>query len=186
MPTELPSLPPPPEGWTVRDLDRLPDDGKRYEIFDGVVRVAPLPCEAHQTATAALCALLRVAAPPGMRAIPCIGVIVSEDNVFVPDVLVLRGDRRTGRSHFPPQEVLLVVEVVESCTRSLDRWQKPSQYAEAGIPNFWQVELEPLHVVAYRLANEGEYVEVARVDAGSRFQASEPFAVEFDPAELLT
>jgi len=68
----------------------------------------------------------------------------------------------------------------------MDRWHKPHLYAAAGIPSYWRLELDPLHLVAYRLdAGTGEYIEVARVEAGQRFVAVEPFPVEFDPAELL-
>src|SRR5438477_12455919 len=34
--------------WTVDMLDALPDDGKRYEIIDGVLFVTPAPSDVHQ------------------------------------------------------------------------------------------------------------------------------------------
>ncbi len=36
--------------WTVDDLGRLPDDGLRYELVDGVLLVSPSPLVPHQLA----------------------------------------------------------------------------------------------------------------------------------------
>ena len=45
-------LPPPPGGrWTVADYERLPEDGQRYELIDGELRIAPAPNPEHQTAS---------------------------------------------------------------------------------------------------------------------------------------
>ena len=52
---------PSPEGWTIADVDALPDrDGVRYELVDGVPHVMTPPRIGHQSA------LLEVhrAAPP--------------------------------------------------------------------------------------------------------------------------
>ena len=34
--------------FTVAELDRMPDDGHRYELFDGVLVVSPRPTTIHQ------------------------------------------------------------------------------------------------------------------------------------------
>jgi hypothetical protein len=63
-----------------------------------------------------------------------------------------------------PEHVGLVVEVVSPSSRKTDRFAKPGEYAEAGIPLFWRVETEPdLLVVAHRL-RVGVYEQVAVVD----------------------
>jgi len=179
------------QGWTVADLDWLPEDGHRYELIDGVVHVRPSPSDKHQEVTGVLWALLRAVAPAGLRATHGVGVAIAADGFLIPDVLVVRGDRPRERGDFAADDVLLAVEVVSPSTRSIDRWYKPHLYASAGIPFYWRIELDPLHQVAYRLdtsageAGEGEYVQIARVDAGNPFRADEPFPVEFDPAQLL-
>jgi len=34
--------------WTVHDLERLPDDGNRYEILHGELLVTPMPSNGHR------------------------------------------------------------------------------------------------------------------------------------------
>lgn len=44
-------VPGPPQGsWSYAEYARLPDDGRRYEIIDGVLYVAPSPNTSHQDA----------------------------------------------------------------------------------------------------------------------------------------
>jgi len=53
--------------------------------------------------------------------------------------------------------------VISPSTRKTDLFAKPGEYAEAGIPLFWRVELDPdLVVHAFRLT-AGAYAEVAVV-----------------------
>jgi len=40
--------PKPGEPFTVSDLDRMPDDGHRYELLDGTLIVSPAPSPPHQ------------------------------------------------------------------------------------------------------------------------------------------
>jgi Uma2 family endonuclease len=73
----------------------------------------------------------------------------------------------------------LVVEVVSPRTRKTDRFLKPAEYAAAGIPCFWRVELEPEPVV-----------HGFRLDAG-RYEPTEALPVpwgrlEVDVAALLS
>jgi hypothetical protein len=42
MPIELAGVPA-RDGWVEADLDRLPDDGNRYELIDGSLHVTPPP-----------------------------------------------------------------------------------------------------------------------------------------------
>jgi len=60
-----------PEAWpaaghpfTVDDLDRMPDDGHRYELLDGVLIVSPRPATPQHEVAAELLVALRQACPP--------------------------------------------------------------------------------------------------------------------------
>jgi hypothetical protein len=52
--------------FTVDDLDRMPDDGRRYELVDGVLMVSPHPGVAHQAVLSELAVQLHRACPPGL------------------------------------------------------------------------------------------------------------------------
>ena len=76
MPLEVPEH----EGWVEADLDRLPDDGIRYELIDGSLQRKPA-------------------------------------------------------------DVALAVEIESRGSRRDDRRIKPEVYAEAGIPEYWLVDV---------------------------------------------
>ncbi len=38
----------PTDGWTVDDLDALPEDGARRELIDGVLHATPSPAPTHR------------------------------------------------------------------------------------------------------------------------------------------
>jgi hypothetical protein len=62
--------------FTVDDLDRTPDDGRRYELVDGTLIVSPAPAVAHQVVLHKLQVQLEAAWPLspgpacGCRAVP--------------------------------------------------------------------------------------------------------------------
>jgi Uma2 family endonuclease len=83
-------------------------------------------------------------------------------------------------------DLLLVVEVVSARSGSerTDRVQKVAEYAKAGIPIYWIVELEPDPKVTILALNDGAYALETEVWAGNVLTVSEPFAVSFDPASI--
>ena len=167
-------LVPPPTGWTVADIDALPDAGTRYELVDGVPRIMTPPKLKHQQARRRLANLLEQEAPPDLVVAESIGVILGPDQRPVPDVVVLRGfESINGElSNFQADRVVLVAEVVSRSTQSL-------------IGCYLRIELDPVHAVAYRLGPDGVYVEVGRAEPGQPLKLVEPFPVTVDPAALL-
>ena len=97
--------------WTVEDLERLPDDGNRYEILHGELLVTPLPSNGHQGVALRLaCILLNwCRAHTGWAVRAPGGVYVSETTWLEPDVAVypapeyaaLRGVRCRHRCSSP-------------------------------------------------------------------------------------
>jgi Uma2 family endonuclease len=108
---------------------------------------------------------LAAEAPSGWRVLLELGLPLGTDG-RVPDLTVVsaRARRGPGAPLPGPEHVGLVVEVVSPSSRKTDRFAKPGEYAEAGIPLFWRVETEPdLLVVAHRLRG-AVYEQVAVVD----------------------
>jgi Uma2 family endonuclease len=56
--------------FTVDDLDQTPDDGRRYELVDGVLIVSPAPTVPHQVVLSELAVQLHHACPPDLFAAP--------------------------------------------------------------------------------------------------------------------
>src|SRR5215469_4538010 len=66
----------------------------------------------------------------------------------------------------------------------LDRVRKAGEYAKAGIPVYWIVDLEPEMKVTVLALHDGKHVLDAEIRAGQALTASQPIAVSFDPASL--
>ncbi|MDN5929918.1 MAG: Uma2 family endonuclease [Pseudonocardia sp.] len=185
MTAETVPILPAPEGWTIADIDALPENGLRYELVDGVPRVMNPPRKNHQQVARRLAFALENVAPADVEIVEAVGVVLAEDNRPIPDVLALVAGQDDEESNFPATGVLLVAEIVSPSSRSDDRFRKPAQYAQAGIGVYLRVELDPPHVVAYAIGEDGLYVETARAEPGELLTLTEPFAFGLDPATLL-
>jgi Uma2 family endonuclease len=71
--------------FTVDDLERTPDDGRRYELVDGVLIVSPAPQVPHQLVLTELIVLLHGTCPPGLFVVAGPGVQMSDDTELIPD-----------------------------------------------------------------------------------------------------
>jgi Uma2 family endonuclease len=105
-----------------------------------------------------------------------------------PDVVVVRSDavERIDREGgvLRASDVVLAVEVVSRGSQRLDRRVKRDEYADAGIPHYWIVDLdEPVSLTACHLAGEFGYVDGGSVTG--IFRATEPFPVDVD-LDVLT
>ncbi len=58
------------------------------------------------------------------------------------------------------------------------------EYAEAGVPEYWVIELEAQNVTGYRLL-EGRYVLVARARPGERIDSATVAGVGVDVAAVF-
>ena len=169
--------------FTRRDLDRMPDDGRRYEIVDGSLVVSPSPSRRHQRVSARLHALLADAAPQHLVALFApIDVVLAEDTVFQPDLLVARTAEFDKPSH--PVRPVLVVEILSPSTRRIDVSLKRDRFEAAGCPSYWAVDPDAPSLTAWDL-HGGRYVEVARVEGEEEFTAVQPYPVVVTPARLL-
>jgi hypothetical protein len=81
-------------------------------------------------------------------------------------------------------EVLVVVEVLSPGSRRTDHVHKRGEYADAGIPHYWILDVtEPVSLLACHLAGAFGYSDAGAV-TGS-FSAAEPFPVTIDLDALL-
>ncbi|MFI9561332.1 Uma2 family endonuclease [Nonomuraea endophytica] len=177
--TVLPGKPP----FTVDDLLRFPDDGNRYELFNGSLLVSPAPLPLHQRAIRRLELLLEEFAPPTLEPLSTVNLRVTEKDFFIPDLVVVpTAVVEANELMFAPADILLAVEVVSPSTRARDRTFKTAEYAKAGIPTYWRIEPEALYV--YTL-EDGSYAGPEVYKAGEVAQLSTPYEVAFDPGDLV-
>lgn len=148
--------------WTVDELASLPDDEFRYELVDGRLEVTLPPTQDHQELAESLRGLLTEVAPSGWRARIEYPVRFGDDTQRQADVLLYRwpleGPRGDRRNPVGPADVGLIVEVVSPTSKRRDRFAKPGEYADAGIPIYWRLETDPELVLHTFVLDGSAYV----------------------------
>ncbi|MGH9321934.1 MAG: Uma2 family endonuclease [Vicinamibacteria bacterium] len=150
-----------PRLFTVEEYHRMAELGilrpdERVELIRGVVRRMSPKNRAHVVAATELYQLL-------VRALAGRAAVFKEDPLKLvpldsepePDIVATSSpdiaDYGTERS-----QPLLVVEVSESSLR-YDLSAKANLYAEAGVPEYWVLNLVERELVVFRFAREGVY-----------------------------
>jgi Uma2 family endonuclease len=179
--------------YTLYDLDALPEDGKRYELADGwLTELSPSPW--HDHAADRLKDILKNAARLAGAEVYVAGGpndISTPAGVRKPDVFVVPRDvARTAISGkirtYYAGDLLLAAEVISprSGSEQVDRVRKVREYARAGIPSYWIVDLEPEAKVTILTLQGDDYILDAEIREGHTLTASQPFAISFDPGSL--
>jgi Uma2 family endonuclease len=134
-----------PQGqWTYSHYAALPDDGRRYEIIDGVLYMPPAPSYGHQSANNLFATYLtihvqftglgRVLAAP-------FDVELAPNVVVQPDVIVVLA---ANQDIITPSRIIgapdLVVEIASPGTATYDRSKKLPVYERAGVGEYWIVD----------------------------------------------
>ena len=146
---------------TYADYAALPDDGRRYELYEGEIEMTPAPTTSHQRVLGNLYFLLRQYVQDrhaGEVFVAPIDLILSDVTVVQPDLLVVLNERRhviTERGIEGPTD--LVVEILSPTTASRDRGIKMQLYARYRIPHYWLVDPDTQTLEAYQL-EEGSYL----------------------------
>lgn len=170
--------------FTVHDLERMPDDGRRYELVDGMLIVSPAPGTRHQKIVIRLGALLEANCPDDMETLTApYAVRVSDSTELQPDVLVGRAEDFTDK--LLPTAPLLTVEVLSPSTALHDLNTKKAVYERIGVPSYWIIDPDQPSMQVFELDPEGHYQLVAKVTGREAFQAERPFPVRIVPTELL-
>ena len=162
--TEAPAVVGPPQGqWTHDDWERLPDDGNRYEVIDGVLYVSTSPSNFHQWIALQLVALVGLPARQQGLAIPAfapIGVLMPGCDPVQPDfLLVLTANASIFRSRRIRGVPDLIVEILSPSNRAYDEQVKLPAYARAGLPEYAIVDPVARTLRHYRLEPDNTYAE---------------------------
>lgn len=143
--------------FTVHDLEGMPDDGRRYEIIDGMLLVTPAPGWSHQEMSATLFLVLRAACPPILRVLLApFALRTAPTSEVQPDVLVARYHDLTEACL--PVAPLLVVETLSRSTQLNDRNTKKAHYERLGVPSYWLLNpVQPGGLDVLELDEHGQY-----------------------------
>jgi Uma2 family endonuclease len=173
---------------TLEEFVALPEDNSaRYELQEGILVVSPRSTRPNQLAAQRLSNQLDAQLPDEWESVLDFEVIVrpAEPAILrVPDVVVTPVDGPMKR--LEAADVLLAVEIVFPGSRNVDLHLKPFEYAEAGIPHYWVVDLDPPapSVTVYGLGAPGDGYAESQT-ATSELVVQEPFAMRIDIEALV-
>jgi Uma2 family endonuclease len=179
---------PPDHLLTLEEFASLPEDNtRRYELQDGVLIVTPRAVPLHQRATFNLMRAVEAQLPAPWIVLDDVEVVTQPGfppGVRVPDMVIVPFDvLEANPARLDAEQVKVAVEVISPGSRRTDTVTKPAEYADAGIPHYWVVDLEPpVSLTAYHLAGEFGYQESPAVTG--EFATAEPFPLRVDLAAL--
>jgi Uma2 family endonuclease len=169
---------------TVRDLEGMPDDGRRYELIDGVLLVTPAPGLRHQKITYRLYGVLEAACPADFDVVGAPFAVHHGDKIELqPDVLVGRNEDFTDQDL--PVPPVLAVEVLSPSTAIHDLNTKKAVYERLGTAGYWVIDPAEPALTVFELDVDGNYQQVAKAAGDETFEAERPFPVRIVPRELL-
>lgn len=132
--------------WTAADLATLPnDDGKRYEIIDGVLYVSPSPSAVHQRLLVDLLLILGPyvrEGPVGEIFVAPLDVPFDDFNVVEPDLLVcaLHPGRTKVGDVLEAGTLVLAAEILSPSTGRRDKTIKRRLYQRFQVGEYWVVD----------------------------------------------
>jgi Uma2 family endonuclease len=126
------------------DLQRWPDDGHQYELYDGEVRVVPSATNRHQLVAQRLYDELRAfeRVHGGRILMAPSDVVFNQYNVLQPDLLYFTQTRKHLVQLDTPTDASpdLAIEILSPSTSAHDRTRKQAMYARFGVGEYWIVD----------------------------------------------
>jgi Uma2 family endonuclease len=185
---------PPARPLTVAEYAALgQDEYGRTELQEGSLVVSPSSTASHNVAVVRMIVQLTPQLPEGYEVIPDIDIdlqLVPPDqpgtsrrpDLVVVDVAARRRQDAEG-GILRASDVLVAIEILSPGSRRTDNILKRAEYADAGIPHYWVVDIDPpISLLACHLTEEFGYREDG-VATGT-FTADEPFTARLRLDEL--
>ena len=146
----------------LTDHTRLP-----VEFTDGFVELLPMPSDSHQSILKRLLMAFDAFISPrgGEVLFAPLRLRIRPGKYREPDLLLLRSANDPRREDRCWLGADLVLEIVSSDDKKRDTVDKPADYAEARIPEYWIVDPESQTIVVLALKGDA-YAEVGRFVRG--------------------
>ncbi|MCY4571233.1 MAG: Uma2 family endonuclease [Gemmatimonadetes bacterium] len=146
-----------PRTW--EDIERMPEDGNRYESIGGRLYMTPAPATRHQRISKrlqqALMGILEHAGHGEMFYAPCLVEFPETGDRVQPDLLFVSNERqgiiREKQMLGAPD---FVVEILSPSTAHRDRGIKLDLYARCGVRQYWIVDPDRDVVDVWRFGEE--------------------------------
>ncbi|WP_410613730.1 Uma2 family endonuclease [Amycolatopsis sp. lyj-109] len=176
---------------TIEEYAALGGTGFGFtELMEGRVVSCPGSGRRHDLAVCLLAAALERQLPAGLAFVVAndldLGLAPDDGpgSARRPDLLVLdRAAFERGDRLLHAKDVVLVAEVVAPGSKRTDYRVKRDEYADAGIPHYWIVDLaEPVSLVACRTGGAG-YADAPAVSG--TFSTDVPFPVRLELGALV-
>lgn len=138
---------------TIAEYAELGETEHGYtELVEGRLMMSPSPAYRHSRAMGRLFTQLIDQAPTDLELLLALDIDLKlapadePGSSRRPDLIVVRqdlGDWLTAEGGLvPAREVLLAVEIVSPSSKRIDHVHKRDDYADAGIPNYWILDVD--------------------------------------------
>ena len=131
--------------WTREEFHQAVDLGwfnnEKVELIHGKVYTKRPMKPLHTMGIRACAETLAALFGAGFDVRQQMPVVLTTDGEPLPDILVVPGSWRDYVQHPTQADVLLIVEVSDT-TLYMDRNEKAALYAEAGIPDYWLMNMQ--------------------------------------------
>ena len=171
------------------DLEKWPEDGRRYELYDGEVYEVPSPLPLHQMVSAKLHLALAddVREHGGIVLYAPLDIVLTEYDVVQPDLLLFTRERAAlvdarKVTRVPPD---LAIEILSTSTEGNDRGRKMRLLARHGVREFWLVDPDAVTVEIYALTRD-QFVLAGMWNRSECVHSPLLPGLSFAPADLLT
>lgn len=142
---------------TVSVLDAMPDDGNRYELFEGELFVSRAPGLSHQRVLGNIYAIIRafLEQNPIGEVLLTPGVIFDDVNSAIPDAVFISNQRRSeivsGERVVSAPELMIEIMSPGKENARRDREVKRQVYGKHGVKEYWIADPLNKSLEIYRL-----------------------------------
>lgn len=157
--------------WTLNDYHRMIEAGilndRQVELLRGdIVEMVP-EGEPHAYGSTAARKYLEQLLGERVEVRDGKPVTLADNSEPEPDLAIVEPLGREYRSHHPyPENIFWLIEYADA-SLSRDLELKSKIYAEAGIREYWVVNLKKLQLVVFRDPEDGEYSAKTTIAAGT-------------------
>jgi len=145
------------ERVSYADLERWPEDGRRYELYNGEVFEIPSPLLIHQFVLGRLHLALSayVQVHGGSVFVAPLDIVLTDYDVVQPDVMLFTPERERllhmrKVTRFAPD---LAIEILSPGTERNDRGRKLRLLERHQLTEYWLVDPDAPAIEVYRLAD---------------------------------